>query len=78
MPSAEGGVAVADSVVGIDATGNVVHAPGKAVALIGVSDLVVVETEDAILVCRKSDDQAVKEVVAELERRGSTRFYRMC
>ena len=34
----------------IDAGGNYVYAPGKVVALVGVHNLVVVETDDALLI----------------------------
>ena len=72
LPDTEVGQALATGVVGVRAERNVVYAPGKTVAMIGVSDLVVVDTGDAILICRKSDAQSVKEVVSELERRGET------
>jgi mannose-1-phosphate guanylyltransferase len=56
--------------VEIDARGNYVSAPGKAVALLGVSDLVVVETEDAILITTRERSQDVGKIVAELKARG--------
>lgn len=43
----------------------------KIVALVGVEDLCVVETDDALLVMRRERSQDVREVVAELERRRS-------
>lgn len=39
---------------------------GKRVALVGVSDLIVVDTGDALLVCRKDEADAIKKVVANL------------
>ena len=54
----------------IDAQGNYVYAPGKAVALVGVSNLVVVETDDAILITTRERSQDVGKVVAELKARG--------
>jgi mannose-1-phosphate guanylyltransferase/mannose-1-phosphate guanylyltransferase/mannose-6-phosphate isomerase len=42
----------------------------RAVALVGVEDLVVVDTPDALLVARKGQTQAVKDAHAELVRRG--------
>lgn len=39
---------------------------GKRVALVGVSDLIVVDTGDALLVCRKDEADAIKKVVSEL------------
>jgi mannose-1-phosphate guanylyltransferase len=56
--------------VEIDAHGNYVYAPGKAVVLLGVSDLVVVETADAILITTRERSQDVGKVVAELKARG--------
>ena len=40
-------------------------------ALVGVSDLVVVHTEDATLVVPKDRAQDVREVVAQLKKRGA-------
>jgi mannose-1-phosphate guanylyltransferase len=54
----------------IDAKGNYVYAPGKAVVLLGVSDLVVVETADALLITTRERSQDVGKVVAELKARG--------
>ena len=70
LPVSELGKALVDGAVSIGSDNNVVYAPGKTVAMVGVSDLVVVDTGDAILVCRKSDAQAVKDVVSKLEERG--------
>jgi mannose-1-phosphate guanylyltransferase len=47
-----------------------VHNPGKITALVGVEDLIIVDTEDALLVCRKDCDQKVKELVKLLEKKG--------
>jgi mannose-1-phosphate guanylyltransferase len=44
--------------------------PGKRVALVGVEDLVVVDTADALLVMPRSRAQDVKRVVAALRERG--------
>ena len=65
---------VADGAVGppvsIEAAGNYVFAPGKTVALLGVDDLVVVETDDAILITTRDHSQDVGKVVGELKARG--------
>lgn len=66
-----GNVALNDtSLVSIDSRGCLVHGGGKLVALVGVSDLVVVDTPDAVMVCPLSRAQDVKKVVEELEQRG--------
>jgi mannose-1-phosphate guanylyltransferase len=53
-----------------DARGCLAYGGGKLVALLGVSDLIVVETPDALLVCSRDRAQEVKGIVGELERRG--------
>ncbi|MBI5084605.1 MAG: mannose-1-phosphate guanylyltransferase [Acidobacteria bacterium] len=54
----------------LDARGNFVDAPGKLVALLGVEDLVVVDTPDALLVTRRELAQRVGELVKALEASG--------
>jgi mannose-1-phosphate guanylyltransferase len=56
--------------VGIDAGDCLVHSPGKLVALVGIRDLLVVETDDALLICRRGRSQDVRKVVEILERKG--------
>jgi mannose-1-phosphate guanylyltransferase len=60
--------------IGIDATGNYAWAPdGKLVALIGVEDLVIVDSGDALLVVPRERAQDVREIVAALRERGDDR-----
>ena len=51
----------------LNASGNYVHAPGKFVAAVGVSDLVVVETPDALLITTRQRAQDVGKVVKYLD-----------
>jgi mannose-1-phosphate guanylyltransferase len=51
----------------LDATGNYIHSPGKFVAVVGVKDVVVVETEDALLVTTRERAQDVGRVVKYLD-----------
>ena len=53
----------------LNARGNYVHAPGKFVAVVGVNDLVVVETSDALLITTKQHAQDVGKVVKYLDER---------
>ena len=53
--------------IAIDATGNYVFAPGKSVGLVGVENLVVVETDDAILITTRENSQRVGELVKKLQ-----------
>jgi mannose-1-phosphate guanylyltransferase len=51
----------------LDAEGNFLWAPSKFVAAIGVRDLVVVETPDALLICARDRTQDVAKIVKHLE-----------
>lgn len=62
-----GNVVRAETVL-IDSKGNIVVGEKKIIACVGVEDLIVVDTEDALLVCRKDRAQDVKEVVTVLEK----------
>ncbi|MEO6138851.1 MAG: mannose-1-phosphate guanylyltransferase/mannose-6-phosphate isomerase [Luteimonas sp.] len=62
---ADGNATLGD-VIAIDSRNSYVHAR-RLVALVGVDDLIVVETDDAVLVARKDRVQQVKDVVARLK-----------
>lgn len=55
-------------VLSLDARGNYVDAPGKLTALIGVDDLIVVDTPDALLVTRRDLAQKVGDAVKLIEK----------
>jgi len=57
-----------DGHVAVAADGNYAWAPGKLVAFVGVDELVLVDTPDAILVTSKARSEEVKEVVDRLRR----------
>jgi mannose-1-phosphate guanylyltransferase len=58
----------------IDSRGCLIDSPKRLVAVLGVEDLVVVDTPDAVLVCRKDRAQDVRLVVDALRRRGLGRY----
>jgi len=60
--------------VSVGSDGCLAYGAGKLVAFVGVKDLIVVDTPDAVMVCAKSAAQDVKKVVEELERRGETGY----
>ncbi|KAF0177430.1 MAG: mannose-1-phosphate guanylyltransferase/mannose-6-phosphate isomerase [Hyphomonadaceae bacterium] len=64
-------VAIGD-VVSLDSTGCYVRAESRLVALVGVSDLVVIETPDAVLIMPRERAQDVKAVVETLKSAGRT------
>ena len=58
----ENGNTLKGKVVTLDATHNIVIGGKRTIALCGVSDLVVVETDDAILVCHRNAVQQIKNL----------------
>jgi len=64
-----GNAVAGDSVIVIDATKCMVSAaPDKVVVLQGLDDFIIVDTKDALLICKKDKEQAIKEYVAEVKR----------
>ena len=51
-----------------------VYSPHKMVTLIGVEDLIVVEADDSLLICRRGASQDVKKVVTHLEEKGMKEY----
>ena len=62
----DGNVSVAD-------IKNVTICGGKRlIAAVGVEDLIIVDTDDAVLVCSKNSTQDVKKIIADLRNRGES------
>ena len=60
--------------IAIDSRRCVVSGNGGVVATIGVDDLIVVSTGDAVLVCPRERAQELRRVVEELEKRGMSQY----
>ncbi len=58
------------SLLSFASNGNILKVPEKLVALVGVENLIIVDTPDALLVCRKDHAQRLKEVIEALEKEG--------
>jgi mannose-1-phosphate guanylyltransferase len=65
--SPDGNLVSGNGVFALHSEGNYIHAPGKFVAALGVSNLVVVETEDALLITTRERAQDVGKVVKYLD-----------
>lgn len=76
LPTDDSGNVIQGEVVAVDAAGSILYneCPGQMVCVVGVTDLVVVSTGDAVLVCPKDRAQEVKKIVEELKARGSERL----
>jgi mannose-1-phosphate guanylyltransferase/mannose-6-phosphate isomerase len=72
-----GNTAIGDALLH-DSRNCLVHANGRLVSLVGVEDVVVVETSDAVLVAGRARSQEVKNIVAALAAtgRGEGRLHR--
>lgn len=66
----EAGNATRGDVMLHETSGSLVLADGRMVACVGVDDVVVIETSDAVLVARKDRTQEVKQIVARLKSEG--------
>lgn len=67
---AEGNVADTGGHISIDACENYIFSPKKFVALVGVENLIVVDTEDALLIAHRDHSQDVGKIVKELSSSG--------
>jgi mannose-1-phosphate guanylyltransferase len=63
----DGNVAETDGHLTIEAGNNYIYSPKKFVALVGVENLVVVDTEDALLIAHRDHSQDVAKIVKELQ-----------
>jgi mannose-1-phosphate guanylyltransferase len=66
----DGNVAESDGHLTIEAGNNYIYSPKKFVALVGVENLVIVDTEDALLIAHRDHSQDVGKVVKELSQSG--------
>ncbi len=67
LPKDSSGNALLGDVIANDSRNTLVHATSRLVGLVGVDNLVVVETPDAVLVADKSRSQDVKHIVNALQ-----------
>ena len=58
----------------VDTTGSLILGSRRLVAAIGLDDMIIVDTEDALLVCPRSRAQDVRKVVDALRRAGKTSY----
>jgi len=61
--------------VAVDSSGNLVYSySNKLIATLGIKNLIIIETRDALLVCPKSRAQEVKKIVQQLEEGKLSRY----
>jgi len=60
--------------IGLDAKNNLVQFDNQLIAAIGVEDLVIIDTTDVVLICRKKDAQKVKDLVNLLKEKNKVKY----
>jgi mannose-1-phosphate guanylyltransferase len=74
-PSDEHGNTVIGRHLGVNSRGLIVRGDNeRLIVTLGMKDCIIVHTPDATLIANKNDEEAVREVVAELKRRGWDKF----
>lgn len=70
-----GNAVAGNNVMIVDASQNMVHADNKKlVVLQGLDDFVIVDTKDVLLICKKENEQDIKNYVAEIKRNKGDKF----
>lgn len=68
----ENGNALQGNVIAVDCENSLIRAEKRLVAAIGLKDVCIIETADAVLVAENNQTQRVREVVDTLQQRGAT------
>ena len=75
LPADADGNTISGRFCGVNSTGCIVRSSDQhLIATYGVSDLIIVQTPDATLVADKRDENSLRQLIAELERRGLSEF----
>ncbi len=74
LPADSHGNTIRGAHAGIDTDNTLVFGDTRLIATIGVKDMVIVDTPDALLVCPKEREQEVRELVRKLEKEGYQRW----
>jgi len=70
----EQGNVVIGNVILKDVKNSIIQSNGKVVGVLGIEDLIVINTDDALLVCKRGKSQEVKEIVDYLKRKRMNEF----
>jgi len=74
LPADDAGNVVVGEHVGVETVRSLVYSPHRLVATVGIQDMVIVDTDDAILVCPKERAQEVRALVDELKRNARDKY----
>lgn len=71
FPKDENGNSLNEQLIAINSKNNFVYGDKRLISLVGIDDLIVVDTPDALLISKKGDSQKIKDIVKELKGRES-------
>lgn len=74
MPHDAANNAVHGNHIGVNTHSSLIHSDKRLIATIGLENMIVVDTEDALLICPQDRSQDVKKIVDELKRRKASQF----
>ncbi len=67
----KGNVVIGDhepkNVIMVDSNNNLIHTNGRLISLVGVEDLIIIDTEEILMIMPKSKSQDIKKIVNKLE-----------
>ncbi len=74
----DGNVVIGDGqkvpTLAIESTNNLIHAEKKLVAIVGINEMVVVDTDDILMILPKKRSQDVKKIVNQLKEKGKKEY----
>ena len=68
LPKDKNNNTINDKHIAIDSKNNLVYTKDKYIATVDIEDLIIVDTDDALLISKKGSSQKVKEVVKEIKK----------
>lgn len=60
--------------IGLGTKNTIIYSPKKLIATLGLSDMIIVETEDALLVCHRDKAQDIKKITEMLSKKGKKKY----
>ncbi|MDR1924013.1 MAG: NTP transferase domain-containing protein [Planctomycetaceae bacterium] len=72
----QGNLALTKKLLSINSSGCIIRAnnPNHLFALLGINDVIIIQTEDATLIARKDQEESVRKIIDELKEKGWTEF----
>jgi mannose-1-phosphate guanylyltransferase len=73
-PDEAGNVVVGTDHVGVETRTSFIHGRQKLIATVGLKDVIIIDTDDVVLICARDRAQDVKLIVEQLKREGRVEY----